>query len=194
MGATIITSARHQKVRLKDHGESLLPIQAPPRTRDQKPTTGDEQPGETTPPVQPKPPGEAKVLDTILTEANIRLPEITPDIGPFDADSKMLRLGIEAMRPELAPDYDGYISLSIACVDPPPHRLEAVDDYFLRPTRIRFLLADDPGTGNTITTALPLKELSIHIMVKRSLIVTPASQASALAPGRYSRSGLLDWC
>jgi len=34
---------------------------------------------------------------------------------------------------------------SIARVDPLPHQLEAVYDYFLRLQRIRFLLADDPA-------------------------------------------------
>jgi hypothetical protein len=45
----------------------------------------------------------------------------------------------------LAYEYDPYFSLSIARVDPPPHQLEAVYDYFLKLPRIRFLLADDPG-------------------------------------------------
>jgi hypothetical protein len=45
----------------------------------------------------------------------------------------------------LAYEYDRYFSLSIARVDPLPHQLEAVCDYFLKLPRIRFLLADDPG-------------------------------------------------
>ena len=43
----------------------------------------------------------------------------------------------------LAYEYDPYFSLSIARVDPLPHQLEAVYDYFLTIPRIRFLLADD---------------------------------------------------
>jgi len=46
---------------------------------------------------------------------------------------------------------------SIARVDPLPHQLEAVYDYFLRLPQIRFLLADGPGAGKTIMAGLLLK-------------------------------------
>ncbi|MCX6632991.1 MAG: SNF2-related protein, partial [Candidatus Solibacter sp.] len=116
-----------------------------------------------------------KVVDIILTEEKLRLLETTPDNEPFDGDSKMFRLGIEAMRLALAFEYDPYFSLSIARVDPLPHQLEAVYDYFLRLPRIRFLLADDPGAGKTIMAGLLIKELKIRGLVKRTLIITPAS-------------------
>ena len=41
--------------------------------------------------------------------------------------------------------------------------------------RVRFLLADDPGAGKTIMAGLLLKELKIRGLVKRTLIITPAS-------------------
>jgi superfamily II DNA or RNA helicase len=116
-----------------------------------------------------------KVVDIILTEEKLKLLETTPDTEPFDGDSKMFRLGIEAMRLVLAFEYDPYFSLSIARVDPLPHQLEAVYDYFLRLPRIRFLLADDPGAGKTIMAGLLIKELKIRGLVKRTLIITPAS-------------------
>ena len=75
----------------------------------------------------------------------------------------------------LAYEYDPYFSLSIARVDPLPHQLEAVYDYFLKLPRIRFLLADDPGAGKTIMAGLLIKELKIRGLVKRTLIVTPAN-------------------
>jgi len=87
----------------------------------------------------------------------------------------MFRLGIEAMRLQLAFEYDPYFSLSVARVDPLPHQLEAVYDYFLKLPRIRFLLADDPGAGKTIMAGLLLKEMKIRGLVKRTLIITPAS-------------------
>jgi len=65
--------------------------------------------------------------------------------------------------------------LSIARVDPLPHQLEAVYDYFLRLPRIRFLLADDPGAGKTIMAGLLIKELKVRGLIKRILIVTPAN-------------------
>src|SRR5260370_3271975 len=79
------------------------------------------------------------------------------------------------MRLGLAYEYDPYFSLSIARVDPLPHQLEAVYDYFIRLPRIRFWLADDPGAGKTIMAGLLIKELKIRGLVKRTLIVTPAN-------------------
>ena len=60
-------------------------------------------------------------------------------------------------------------------VDPLPHQLEAVYEYFLKLPRIRFLLADDPGAGKTIMAGLLLKELKARGLIKRTLIVTPAN-------------------
>ena len=79
------------------------------------------------------------------------------------------------MRLGLAYEYDPYFSLSIARVDPLPHQLEAVYDYFLKLPRIRFLLADDPGAGKTIMAGLLIKELKIRGLIKRILVVTPAN-------------------
>ena len=117
----------------------------------------------------------SKVFDIVLTSEKLALLETTPDTEPFDGDSKMFRLGIEAMRLQLAFEYDPYFSLSIARVDPLPHQLEAVYDYFLRLPRIRFLLADDPGACKTIMAGLLIKELKMRGLVKRTLIITPAS-------------------
>ena len=101
--------------------------------------------------------------------------ETTPDTEPFDGDSLRFRLAVEAMRLSLAFEYDPYFSLSIARVDPLPHQLEAVYDYFMRLPRIRFLLADDPGAGKTIMAGLLVKELKIRGLVTRTLIITPAN-------------------
>ena len=116
-----------------------------------------------------------KVYEPILTPEKLALLKSSPDVEPFDGDPQMFRLGVEAMRLQLAFEYDPYFSLSIARVDPLPHQLEAVYDYFLRLPRIRFLLADDPGAGKTIMAGLLLKELKIRGLVKRTLIITPAS-------------------
>jgi len=65
----------------------------------------------------------------------------------FDGNAQRFRLGVEALRLSLAYEYDPYFSLSIARVDPLPHQLEAVYQYFMAMPRIRFLLADDPGAA-----------------------------------------------
>jgi superfamily II DNA or RNA helicase len=116
-----------------------------------------------------------KVHQPILTAEQIATLEISPEKQPFDGDAKRFRLGIEAMRLGLAYEYDPYFSLSIARVDPLPHQLEAVYDYFLKLPRIRFLLADDPGAGKTIMAGLLIKELKVRGLVRRVLIVTPAN-------------------
>src|SRR5216683_4959886 len=116
-----------------------------------------------------------RVHQPILTAEQIATLEISPDKEPFDGDANKFRLGVEAMRLGLAYEYDPYFSLSIARVDPLPHQLEAVYDYFIKLPRIRFLLADDPGAGKTIMAGLLIKELKIRGLVKRTLIVTPAN-------------------
>jgi len=116
-----------------------------------------------------------KVHQPILNESQIAELEVSPETEPFDGDPERFRLGIEAMRLGLAYEYDPYFSLSIARVDPLPHQLEAVYDYFLKLPRIRFLLADDPGAGKTIMAGLLIKELKVRGLVQRILIVTPAN-------------------
>ena len=113
--------------------------------------------------------------DRTLSKEQLALLTANPKQPLFDGDSRRFRLGIEAMRLGLAYEYDPYFSLSIARVDPLPHQLEAVYDYFLRLPRIRFLLADDPGAGKTIMAGLLIKELKVRGLIKRILIVAPAN-------------------
>lgn len=117
----------------------------------------------------------SRVYEPILNAQQIASLQTSPEACAFAGDAQRFRLGIEAMRLGLAFEYDPYFALSIARVDPLPHQLEAVYDYFLKLPRIRFLLADDPGAGKTIMAGLLLKELKIRGLVKRTLIVTPAS-------------------
>jgi hypothetical protein len=87
------------------------------------------------------------VHDPVLSPEQIASLIITSEQEPFNGEASRFRLGVEAMRLGLAYEYDPYFALSIARVDPLPHQLEAVYDYFLKLARIRFLLADDPGAG-----------------------------------------------
>jgi superfamily II DNA or RNA helicase len=116
-----------------------------------------------------------QVRDPILDLDQLAQLTLTPKDPPFDGDSLHFKLGVEAARLGLAYEYDPYFSLSIARVDPLPHQLEAVYDYFLKLPRIRFLLADDPGAGKTIMAGLLLKELKIRGLVNRTLIVAPSN-------------------
>jgi hypothetical protein len=101
------------------------------------------------------------VRDPVLTPAQLAELSHTPLVGTFDGDPTLFRLGIEAQWLALAYEYDPYFSLSIARVDPLPHQLEAVYDYFLKLPRIRFLLADDPGAGKTIMAGLCSRNLKL---------------------------------
>ena len=79
--------------------------------------------------------------------------EVFPEHESFNGDAYKFRLGIEARRLGLAYEYDPYFSLSIARIDPLPHQLEAVYDYFLKVPRIGF---SQPmiGAGKTIMAGL----------------------------------------
>ncbi len=113
--------------------------------------------------------------DPVLTASQIAQLTVSSETEPYDGDARLFRLAVEALRLGLAYEYDPFFSLSIARVDPLPHQLEAVYNYFLKPPRIRFLLADDPGAGKTIMAGLLLKELKARGLVRRVLIVTPAN-------------------
>ena len=115
-----------------------------------------------------------QVYDLVIPEEKFSEIEFVEQ-GSYSGDASKFRLAIEALRLGLAYEYDPYFSLSIARVDPLPHQLEAVYDYFLKLPRIRFLLADDPGAGKTIMAGLLIKELKARGLVKRILIVTPAN-------------------
>src|SRR5947209_8796679 len=115
------------------------------------------------------------VRDPVLTPAQLAQLRCSPARQSFDGDPARFRLGVEAQRLGLAYEYDPYFSLSIARIDPLPHQLEAVYDYFLKLPRIRFLLADDPGAGKTIMAGLLIKELKARGLVQRVLIVVPAN-------------------
>lgn len=115
-----------------------------------------------------------QVYDRVIPKDKLTEIEFV-DEGSFKGDASKFRLALEAIRLGLAYEYDPYFSLSIARVDPLPHQLEAVYDYFLKLPRIRFLLADDPGAGKTIMAGLLIKELKARGLIKRILIVTPAN-------------------
>jgi SNF2 family DNA or RNA helicase len=114
------------------------------------------------------------LLDVAEFEANVQV--TTHGLAPtFTASPRHFRLAVEAHRIRLAHEYDPHFAVSVSQIDPLPHQLEAVYHYMLRHPRVRFLLADDPGTGKTIMAGLLLKELEYRGIVERTLVVTPAN-------------------
>jgi superfamily II DNA or RNA helicase len=112
-----------------------------------------------------------------LTTRDLESLSILDVTSTFDADGKLLRLGLQAYSLGIAYEFDPYFGLSISRVDPLPHQLEAVYDYLLKLARVRFLLADDAGAGKTIMAGLLLRELKLRGLAERTLIVCPANLA-----------------
>ncbi len=64
--------------------------------------------------------------------------------------------------------------LASSVLRPYPHQMSAVYGQMLPQSRLRFLLADEPGTGKTIMSGLWLREAQRLGRVKRALVVCPA--------------------
>ena len=82
-------------------------------------------------------------------------------------------LALEAKRFRYAFEYDPILGMSVSKVDPLPHQIEAVYEHVLKKSRIRFMLAHDPGAGKTVMAGLIIKELELREGKKRVLIVVP---------------------
>ena len=110
-----------------------------------------------------------------LTIPQIEELEIIDSVYTYAGNANLLRLGLQAYMLGIAYEFDPYFGLSISRVDPLPHQLEAVYDYFLKLARIRFLLADDAGAGKTIMAGLLIKELKLRGLAERILVVCPSN-------------------
>lgn len=95
----------------------------------------------------------------------------------FEADGALLRLASEAQRIQLAYLFDPYLAVHTSVIDPLPHQITAVYESMLPRQPLRFLLADDPGSGKTIMAGLYIKELMIRGDLQRCLVVCPGNLA-----------------
>ena len=93
----------------------------------------------------------------------------------FDADGALFRIAAEAYRIHLAHLFDPVLAVHTSLIEPLPHQITAVYEEMLKRHPLRFLLADDPGSGKTIMAGLLIKELFIRGDVKRCLIVAPGN-------------------
>lgn len=93
----------------------------------------------------------------------------------FDGDGSLFKLVSESYRIKLAHLFDPYIAIHTSLVEPLPHQITAVYGEMLPRQPLRFLIADDPGSGKTIMTGLFIKELIIRGDINRCLIVTPGN-------------------
>src|SRR5256886_7122013 len=122
---------------------------------------------------------EGKVANELLTRHEEPRLEIVEQGRPwsFDGDGALFRLVSEAQRIRLAHLFDPVLAVHTSIVDPLPHQITAVYEHMLPRQPLRFLLADDPGSGKTIIAGLFIKELIARGDLKRGLVVCPGSLA-----------------
>ena len=65
-------------------------------------------------------------------------------------------------------------ALATVPLHPYPHQVSAVYEMMLPQIGLRFLLADEPGTGKTVMAGLWLREAQRFGFVKRAIIISPA--------------------
>ena len=102
------------------------------------------------------------------------LPQMSILSSAFDRAGDPLRvfLAVESMRYDSVSSVDHHAAHT-SKIDLLPHQIDAVYNYILGKSKIRFLLADDPGAGKTIMAGLIIKELKLRKIVNRILIVVP---------------------
>ncbi len=105
--------------------------------------------------------------------------EIASDGLPwsFTGDGNLFRLASEAYRINLAYLFDPILAVHTSLVEPLPHQITGVYEKMLPQHPLRYLLADDPGSGKTIMTGLFIKELIARGDLQRCLIVSPGNLA-----------------
>ncbi len=105
--------------------------------------------------------------------------EIVAEGSPwsFDGDGALFRLVSEAQRIRLAYLFDPLLAVHTSMVDPLPHQITAVYGEMLPRQPLRYLLADDPGSGKTIMTGLLIKEEIVRGDLQRCMIVCPGNLA-----------------
>jgi len=108
----------------------------------------------------------------------------------FDCDGALLRLVSEAYRIRLAHLFDPLMAVHTSLVDPLPHQITAVYEEMLPRQPLRFLLADDPGSGKTIMAGLLMRELVVRGDLKRCLICCPGNLATQWQDEMHRRFSL----
>ncbi len=107
-------------------------------------------------------------------EAGLEISEATQKWS-FSADGSTFRLAAEAFRIRLAHLFDPVLAVHTSLVEPLPHQITAVYAEMLTRQPLRYLLADDPGSGKTIMAGLFIRELIVRGDVRRCLICVPGN-------------------
>lgn len=87
----------------------------------------------------------------------------------------LFRLALDARRARLSRNFDGLNCLDqLPTVIPYPHQIRTAERV-IRDLQGRAILADEVGLGKTIEAGLILKEYIVRDLVRRALILVPAS-------------------
>jgi SNF2 family DNA or RNA helicase len=108
----------------------------------------------------------------------------------FDGDAAAFQLACEAKRIDLAFLFDPMMAVHTSNVDPLPHQITAVYESMLPRQPLRFVLADDPGSGKTIMAGLYIRELVMRADARRVLIVAPGSLVEQWRDELFEKFGL----
>ena len=108
----------------------------------------------------------------------------------FDGDPAAFQLACEAKRIDLAFLFDPMMAVHTSNVDPLPHQITAVYESMLPRQPLRFVLADDPGSGKTIMAGLYIRELVMRADARRVLIVAPGSLVEQWRDELFEKFGL----
>ena len=92
----------------------------------------------------------------------------------FAAEPNVVTAVAEAHRLTYGHLFNPAFATEISLIDPLPHQRIAVYEHMLGLSPLRFLLADDAGSGKTIMTGLYLREVLARRLVNRVLVVPPA--------------------
>jgi len=112
-------------------------------------------------------------IDQLISKEEIEKLKTREFILDFSAPADEVFLSIEAERYKFASLFDPLLAMNTSKIDPLPFQIEAVYGYVLKLSRIRFLIADDPGAGKTIMAGLIIKELKLRGVINKILIVVP---------------------
>jgi hypothetical protein len=119
---------------------------------------------------------EGALRSVTLTDADAdRVETVTTDGGALPA-AVLAGLWSEWMRSASASATA--TALAATPLNPYPHQTTAVYGAMLPQPVLRFLLADEPGTGKTIMGGMWLREMQRLGFIKRALIVAPAHLVS----------------
>ena len=113
------------------------------------------------------------------------------EVAEFSGDPAAFKLGMEALRIQMAAQFDPMLAVATSDLEPLPHQIQAVyGDLLGRDQPLRFLLADDPGAGKTIMAGLYVKELTLRGDLQRCLIVVPGGLVDQWQDELHDKFGL----